>query len=56
MQCAHCQVVCVCAMCSSVSPEKIVLQQSIVSVTELAEDEALPQALLSGVDGQVVDA
>ena len=45
----------VCVRCAiAISPVQIVLQQSIVGITELTVDEALPQAL--GVDHQVVEA
>ena len=40
---------------SSFPPVQIVLQL-IVSIVELSVDEALPLALLPGVDGQVVEA
>ena len=41
-----------CAVKSHLPPVQILLH----SIMELAIDEALPQALLPGVDGQVVDA
>ena len=49
--------VCVrCAVQSHLPPVQIALPLLVSSITELAIDEALPQALLPGVDGQVVDA
>ena len=40
----------------SLSPPEQIVLQLIVSIMELTIEEALPLALLPGVDGQVVEA
>ena len=45
-----------CSVQSNLPPVQIALQLFVSFITESAIDEALPQALLPGVDGQVVDA